>query len=55
MTLRLSIFRVLAIVCFTIALIVNADGETLFGAGWFIWTSAGLIAWAIEPLLPPRS
>ena len=49
--LQLSIFRLLAIICFVIALIVNADGTTVLGAGWAIWVTAGLLAWAVEPLL----
>ena len=51
MSLRIGIFRLLAAACFIVALVDDASSSTLFGAGWFIWTSAGLIAWALEPLL----
>ena len=33
-----------------IALIVAAADTTVLGAGWFVWTSAGLIAFLLEPL-----
>ena len=51
MSLRVGIFRLLAAACFIVALIDDAANTSVFGAGWFIWTSAGLIAWAIEPML----
>jgi hypothetical protein len=46
-----KILRILTAACFIIALICAAWPTTVFGASWFVWTSAGLIAWCVEPLL----
>jgi len=42
--------RFAALACMIIALIVAAADTTVLGAGWFVWTSAGLIAFLLEPL-----
>jgi hypothetical protein len=43
--------RLLALGCFVVALVCAASPTTVLGAGWYVWTSAGLIAWVGEPLL----
>ena len=42
--------RFAALACMIIALIVAAADTRVLGAGWFVWTSAGLVAFLLEPL-----
>jgi hypothetical protein len=45
------LLHVLAVACFIVALVCAAAPTVVFGVGWTVWTSAGLIAWSVEPLL----
>ena len=45
------VLRILAVACLILALVCAAVPTSVFGVGWFVWTSAGLIAWALEPLI----
>lgn len=46
-----KVLRLVVVALFVIALICAASPTTILGAGWFVWTSAGLILWAGEPIV----